>query len=268
MCKVLVFSKNRPMQLHVYLDSLFMWCDPHGIQNSDISILYFNEPPFDYDNVIKTYPNINWIHEDDFNYQVRKWVEECEDEFVMFGCDDVIFTHVFSLDMAERVLKNNQDIFGFSLRLGKNIKGFPEDAVEDHYFYHWNWESYVIDDFHYPWELDCTIYRTSDVKDMINRYQRVFINPNYFEEFVVFDWDYYIKRPKLACFESSKALVLTINRVQDTHLNYYDDNCPSLEQLNDMYEDGYRIKFFGLPDNNAIHVGADYLKLIKFKESK
>lgn len=269
MCKVLVFSKNRPMQLYAYLGSFFLNSYSQEKQAPNISVLYFNEPPFDYSDVIKTYP-VNWIHENNFNYQVRKWIEDCEDEFVMFGCDDVIFRKPFSLDTIEHILKEHNDIFGFSLRLGKNINGFPEDVAECNLncfwnWYYWNWNSFEIDDFHYPWELDCTVYRTSDVKDMINKYQRPFINPNYFEEFVTFDWDYYIKRPKLACFEYSKAFVLTINRVQDTHPNYYDDNCPSLEQLNDMYQQGYRIKAFALPSNDRIHVGSEYLKLLDFR---
>ena len=261
MCKVLVFSKNRPMQLHAYLESLIINCYPPDIMSQQISVLYYNDYPFNYDDVIKAFPLVNWIHEEDFNSQVRDWIKNCEDPFMMFGCDDVIFIHPFGFGMIEWMLKNNQDIFGISLRLGKNIKGFPEDAVKYDYCYCWNWQAFEIDDFHYPWELDCTIYRTSDIRNMINKYQKPFINPNYFEEFVVFDWDYYIKRPKLACLEGySKAIVLTINRVQNTHPNYYDDNCPNLEELNDMYQQGYRIEYHHLPENDVIHVGSDYLK--------
>ena len=266
MCKVLVFSKNRPMQLHAYLESLFIRWDYADSCYSNISVLYHNDPPYDYEQVISAFPNVNWIPETNFNGQLRELIQNCSDEFIMFGCDDVIFVRPFSLNLAELILRENQSIFGFSLRLGQNIQGFPEDIVEDNFFYHWDWKAFELDDFHYPWELDCTVYRTSDVKDMINKYQKPFINPNYFEEFVTFDWDYYIKRPRLACFEISKALVLTINRVQNTHPNYFDDNCPSLEQLNNMYQQGFIIDI-DMPYNNKIHVGSNYLRIIKWAEN-
>lgn len=259
MCKVLVFSKNRPMQLHAYLQSIL---HDNYIKYKDISVLYYNDYPFNYDNVIDEFSEINWIKEYDFDYQLREWILNCTDEFIMFGCDDVVFTHQFNVKYIEYILRTYEDIFGFSLRLGTNIKGFPDDAIKEKKICHWKWDNNKWDDFHYPWELDCTVYRTSDVIDIISKYPDRFINPNYFEEFVALDWNYYIKRPELACYDSiSKAIVITINRVQDTHPNYYDDNCPSLEQLNELYQNGHYmdIRKISKKENDVVHVGAEYL---------
>ena len=131
-----------------------------------------------------------------------------------------------------------------SIRLGRNLDGCPSDYEIRDKFCVWNWQSNKLDNFHYPWELDCTVYRACDVKDIMNKCNLDFENPNYFEEFVELAPTTYIHRGKLACYnEKGKAIVITINRVQDTHCNPVDDSIQTdPETLSYLYnEKNYRL---------------------------
>ncbi len=57
MPSIIVFSKDRPMQLHGYLESLLYFSDA---QESDITVLYFEVNGIDYSRVIKAFPSVNW----------------------------------------------------------------------------------------------------------------------------------------------------------------------------------------------------------------
>lgn len=263
MCRVLVFSKDRPMQLHGYLESLSIFSD---IPLDKISVLYCHKDNIAYDKVKKSFPQVNWIEEVSFENQVKEWINLNEDDLVMFGCDDVLFKSNFKVEEIATFLKENDDIFGFSIRLGKNILGFPSDAERRGKFYAWKWVAEVPDNFHYPWELDCTIYRTSDVKEILNKCPIKIKNPNYLEEFVELAPEKYIRKEKMACYNClGKAIVITVNRVQDTHCNAYDDQLPTdPETLGYLYnEKDYRLDVKAISNlkNNIVHVDSKYFIL-------
>ena len=263
MCRVLVFSKDRPMQLHAYLESLLLFSD---IQEENISVLYCNKDNISYKRVKSSFRRVDWISEIEFGRQVREWIENNQDEYIMFGCDDVVFKDFFHISEIERFLKNNDDIFGLSIRLGRNLDGCPSDYEIRDKFCVWNWQSNKLDNFHYPWELDCTVYRACDVKDIINKCNLNFENPNYFEEFVELAPTTYIHREKLACYnEKGKAIVITINRVQDTHCNPVDDSIQTdPETLSYLYnEKNYRldVKKISKKRNKTVHVNSSFFIL-------
>lgn len=268
--EILVFSKNRPMQLHGYLESLLRFSE---IDPAKISVLYTHSDNVPYNKVIYNFPEINWIQEIDFDDQLRDWVNTVNDEYVMFGCDDVVFKNRFNIEEIEDFLSDYSNIFGFSLRLGTNITGFPENAdlirryknntIRQYWI--WNWKSDEIDDFHYPWELDCTIYRIEDVKSIVNYYfMQPIINPNDFEDIgnrfkLPFKWS-------LSCYNCpSQAFVITVNRVQETHLNPVDERYQTdVELLSHLYNDKnytMNINKISAKGNTEVHVNADYLIL-------
>ena len=248
------------MQLHGYLESLFKYSDA-----ADVTVLLKSIYP--YKKVREAFPQVNFIVEYNFGRQLREFIESTTD-FIMFGCDDVVFTDDLCLKEACEYLGQTDDVFGFSLRLGDNIKGLPEHEVNEN-VYSWNWNG-PVDDYHYPWEMDCTIYRASDVKELIRNINHPIINPNYLEDEYAVHTEA-ILRPKLACFSGKgKGIVITVNRCVETHNNpvFGNDNT-DLDSLYRMYEEGYLMDIEKISEleTDKIHVGDKYF-ILKKAENK
>lgn len=268
MPSILVFSKDRPMQLHAYLESLFLFSDVHA---RDVIILLRETPDIDYSRVVSAFPSVRWIKEQNFHSDLVGAINASED-YIMFGCDDVVFTGAFNLDFAKNILSENNDIFGFSFRLGNNIQPQPKNLSDSHEYRKWCWFEAKELHYNYPWELDCTLYRKLDIQQMLNIYGASVKSPNYFESDFAIDIKKYIFRPNLACHnERSKALVITVNAVQDTHQNGFDDIKPTdIHRLNNLYNkknNKLDIKAISEMENPTIHVGSEYFLLQNYDEN-
>jgi len=217
---IIVFSKERPIQLHAYIESLLYFSDA---KQYNITILYRKSSVCDYSKVIKIFPLINWIVENKFYDNLLKFINNAND-FLMFGCDDVVFKNRFKLVYAKEILLKNEQIFGFSFRLGKNIRPLPKNASKSKNVIEWCWKNTNSPHYNYPWELDCTLYRKVDVLQMLEATNEIIYNPNYLESVFADNSSRYINRSNLACMNSkSQAIVITVNRVQDSHINPIDD---------------------------------------------
>lgn len=259
MFSIIIFSKDRPLQLHAYLESILMFSDA---KQEQISVIYKETPNIDYARTIKTFPNVKWHSENNFYEDLSEQIDEAND-FIMFGCDDVVFTNNFSLSQSISILQSNNDVFGVSIRLGKNILTFPYSAANVDNYYIWPWAN-EKSHYGYPWELCCTLYRKSDIREMLKKYSKAIKSPNYFEEIFASN-NQYIKKPFLACFEKSSAIVITVNRVQDTHPNAIDTSLKTdIYTLNEIYKNNkLDVKTIAKIPNNEIHVGAEYFILEK-----
>lgn len=262
MSSVIVFSKDRPMQLHAYLESL-IWAS--GCQEEQIYVLYREEEPICYDKVKSYFPYVHWVAEKCFVKQLQEIITAA-DEYVMFGCDDVLFMDYFDLYETEQYLAGHSDIFGFSLRLGKNIQPMPKNLKRDEMYCIWDWTE-ATGHYGYPWELDCTLYRKEDVLQIIEKTgQENIKSPNYFESIPEENPGDFIHRKQLAAYyDRSKAIVVTVNRVQETHLNEVDSS-----QITDVlslfiqyhYEDRILdLKKIRQYKYKRVHVGSEYFQL-------
>lgn len=268
MPSIIVFSKDRPMQLHAYLESLLSFSDAHA---KDVTILFRQNPDIDYRRVITSFPNVNWVKEKDFHFDLVSAINAADD-YIMFGCDDVVFTGSFSLDRAKSVLSGNEDIFGFSFRLGNNIQPQPKNISDFKEYRKWRWLGAAEPHYNYPWELDCTLYRKSDIQQMLHAYEANIRSPNYFEGDFAVDATKYINRPNLACLNQiSKGVVITVNVVQDTHQNSFDNNkrtdIYTLDNLYNKKNNKLDIKAISEVGNQAIHVGSEYFLLQNYDAS-
>lgn len=268
MPNIIVFSKDRPMQLHGYLESLLLFSD---VEEGDIAVLFNETPQIDYERVISSFPNVKWVKEKSFHADLVNMIEASND-YIMFGCDDVVFTSPFSLSLAKDILKKNDDIFGFSLRLGSNIQPAPEDLLVITQYLKWNWQTTTALHYNYPWELDCTLYRKSDIQGMLASFGNTIKSPNYFEGDFAIEPKKYISRPYLSCFNGeSKAIVITVNAVQDTHLNGFDNKKStdifSLCNLYNVRQNKLDIKAIAKIKNNQIHVGSNFFLLEKYDKN-
>jgi hypothetical protein len=268
MSTIIVFSKDRPMQLHAYLESLLLFSD---VEEGDLAILFNRTPQIDYEKVVSTFPNVKWVEEKSFHVDLTNMINASND-CIMFGCDDVVFTAPFSLNVAKDVLKKSDDIFGFSLRLGVNIQPAPKDLLVSTQYLKWNWQTTTVLHYNYPWELDCTLYRKADIQSMLASFGNAIKSPNYFEGDFAKEPKKYISRPYLACFNgASKAIVITVNAVQDTHPNGFDNKKPtdifSLCNLYNIRHNKLDIKAIAKIKNHQIHVGSNFFLLEKYDKN-
>lgn len=261
---IIVFSKGRPMQLHAYLESLLKFSDA---QQEQITILYCETENIRYEKVMSAFSKVNWIVEKSFEKNLKEAVSTAN-EYIMFGCDDVVFTNEFSLQKASEYLEKNQQAFGFSMRLGANIMPKPQNLSRDTDIFEWKWNCQE-QHYNYPWELDCTLYRKSDIEQMIQEEENPIKNPNFFEAMITPEQrEKRIPRANMACNkECGCAIVITVNRVQDTHQNGFDDSMlTDIYSLDKQYNDADNtldIEKISQMPNNVIHVGAEYFILRK-----
>lgn len=261
---IIVFSKGRPMQMHAYLESLLKFSD--AAQES-ITVLYCETENIRYEKLMKHFPDVKWIKENNFEADLKKIISDAG-KYIMFGCDDVVFTRKFSLNKAVKYLEEHSLVFGYSIRLGENIQPVPQNLSEDTEVLEWKWDC-ENQHYNYPWELDCTLYRKEDVMRMTEEEKNPIKNPNYYEAMIRPDnRKQRITRPNMACNKKSGcAVVITVNRVQDTHQNGFDDSMLtdiySLDRLYNDEDNTLDIERISSLDNSMIHVGAEYFLLRK-----
>ena len=261
---IIVFSKGRPMQLHAYLESLFLFSD--ATQNM-VTVLYCETENIRYEKLMQSFGQVKWVKESKFENDLKEIITGAG-EYIMFGCDDVVFTHKFSLEKASDYLRDNEQVFGYSMRLGEIIKPVPENLSSDDAVLEWKWDC-PYQHYNYPWELDCTLYRREDVVRMTMEEETAIKNPNYYEAMITPDnRKERIIRPNMASNrQSGCAVVITVNRVQETHQNGFDDSMlTDIYSLDRLYNDEGNtldIERIALIDNSMIHVGAEYFILRK-----
>lgn len=272
MLSIIVFSKDRPLQLQSYLESLLYYSD---IQQNCIYVLYKATGYISYQTLISQYPNVNWIPENSFYSDLLNILNQAGN-YILWGCDDVFYKSSFNVNTCIKALCNNEDLFGFSLRLGRNIQPNPErELIDESSYLIWDWTKLYLPhslypqevwDWGYPWEVSGTIYRKSDIIDFLKVVDEP-RNPNYLEGDLanVFRYSRALQTKKyFACFPLSKCLTLTVNRVQETHPNPFDaakDTTPT--RLYNYFVQGYKLNWSKYKDCNnlVIQVGSEYFEL-------
>lgn len=258
---IIVFSKGRPLQLHAYLESLFRFSD--AVQEM-VTVLYCETEGIRYEKLMQRFPQVSWVKENKFESDLKQLVSAAG-AYIMFGCDDVVFTGKFCLKKAGRYLQEHDQVFGYSMRLGENIQPVPQNCAADDTVIEWSWDC-SCQHYNYPWELDCTLYRREDVIQMTMEEETAIKNPNYYEAMITPDnRAQRIRRPHMACGRQGCAVVITVNRVQETHQNGFDDSMlTDIHSLDRLYNDEGNtldIEKIASMDNHAIHVGAEYFLL-------
>lgn len=261
---IIVFSKGRSLQLHAYLESLFLFSDA---TQKMVTVLYSETANIRYEKLIQCFPQVTWIKEEQFEKDLKRLITDAG-EYIMFGCDDVVFTGKFCLTEAAFYLMNNPKVFGYSMRLGDNIVPRPQNLSAQEGVFAWKWNC-EYQHYNYPWELDCTLYRKEDVFKLTIEEENAIKNPNYYEAMLTPDnREKRIARPHMACNAGiSCAIVITVNRVQDTHQNGFDDSMLtdiySLDRLYNDEDNTLDIEKIATMGNHVIHVGAEYFILRK-----
>lgn len=170
MISLAVFSKNRPMQLHAFLESL-----DNAPYITDYTVIYtYDNDVFKsgYEELIKSHHNVRFIKEEDN----REWwketilsVVEGFNEYFCWATDDSLFYHKAELtDEKLNWVFNQKGAVSLNLRVGENIKWqnhwyaekTPEIEVLDRFEDLMIWDAEPLgtqNDFGRVWQNDASI---------------------------------------------------------------------------------------------------------------
>jgi len=271
--KLIIFSKNRALQLFTLLSSL----DKNSTIFKDIYILYkFTNEEYKqgYDKLkTQTYENIDkdksiYFYEENeegFKSNLNELLQLNREKYdhICFMVDDQI--------MYQKLENENEifdlitdDVFCFSLRLGLNIKYrhltdkyfnlLNYEESDNGKFIKWNWrEQGQQSDFGYFFSVDSHIFKYKDIEKLIKPLN--YNNPNTFEASMHLQYNF----PKnyMCSYNNSKTVSLPINRVNDVFLNRFGVKVNITEkELNDRFLNGEIIDYENMQyeNINACHV--------------
>ena len=285
--QAIVFSKDRPLQLHAALASLALHAT--DADSFPIHVLWRAS----HDSYARGYAQvaeelrgqlrINWLEETNFKTdllailqapQSKSRIQRIRDfvllrrpllrtDHLLFLVDDALFIRSFCLQEATDALDNHPDAIGFSLRVGSNTttcysmkckQPLPEFASAFPGL-RFQWPGQV-GDFGYPLEVSSSVYRCSDLIPLLRSLP--YNNPNRLEQALSATSRLFARRlPALLCFEQSVAFCAPVNKVQSIINNRSGvKEGYSSEALNALFLDGYRINVSALSEfiPSAAHV--------------
>lgn len=278
---IIVFSKNRAMQLDLCLRSL----KTHFVDYTNharVSVIYDATDDDDflrgYEKTKERHPEVNYIQQtifpadsfrDDTLTAVGNSEHDSANTYTMFLVDDVVFKDNFSLtDEPFRLLANNDQMLALSLRLHKkasycyalnqNMK-LPQftRSVKDKFFV---WKYHGCEgDWGYGMSVDGNVYNTKFMSWLLSRLN--FNNPNSLEAAMNSPVASRGIRPMfLSCYDGpGKLLNVPANRVQETFQNRHESSHDPKE-LNKRYLDGEQISLKNISgiDNFSVHYPIDF----------
>lgn len=218
MINAIIFSKDRAAQLRLLLYSIQKNV-PHAFK---LNVIYkYSNDSFKegYEKVRGEFGGLcNFVEQtSDFKQDVINLLSS-DSQFSCFFTDDDIIYRQFDVNRVLDIMKGDDDVFCFSLRLGINtkfcytmnspnvLKNYEDlsDVIK------WQWNVHYLD-FGYPLSVDGHIFRTKEMSKLTKNV--AFSNPNTYEAALqVFE---NFPREKMASFKES-VLVNTPNNIVNT----------------------------------------------------
>lgn len=242
MLNIIVFSKNRGMQLELFLRSMKFYFKEFSQHKINILYNYTNEEfKKGYEKLFKIHndENINYIKETQtFKSHILNLLD-IKNPYTVFFVDDVVFKNSFTLNSKEfKLFTLKDEILALSLRLHPNLTYcYPANIkmVPPHFENNLSFKWYGLKgDYGYPMSLDGHFFRTNDIVSIAKILN--FNNPNSFESMLS---AFPLNRLKMICYEESIIINNPINKVQNYNNNIHGD-IPA-EFLNEKFLEGYII---------------------------
>jgi len=281
MIEVIVFSHRRQLQLHAYLESLI-----HFVRTSEIHVIYPKENHYVpvWANFQASSSNIQFQAElDGFDATLRAVLKSVKTRYVMFGCDDVTWTHPVAIQTICEAI--TPDVLGFSLKLSDHIR--PKNHPPAPMARKWNWADRAgtktephVHLWGYPFELIGTVYRTSDVVDLLDQLPNNSVangkaseleGPNHFEQQGCALWrigkDKHNMRERRHCMlrnENASCICQSVNVVQSRTSSHQGTKEEEPDILEQKYQKGWRLDWKAAIDtrHHEVWTGVnDYWKL-------
>ena len=233
---LIVFSKDRPLQLHGMLTSVFR----HWRGAYRVTVLARTEGPYfsAYEDVWREFRDrdVVLLTETDFPEDLSAALAMNGETtpYACFGCDDVVYTLALDVSRVADTLRVNHGLLGYSLRLGLHTQAdmfgreMPRPAgafspLSEHGGGVWDVAGPgATGDWAYPWEVLGTVYRWGFVRRLVSLLARdnQAGNPSLLEHNGAQRWrEAADGRSLLACGATARLVVPTVNVVQSVFGN-------------------------------------------------
>ena len=249
----IVFSKDRAIQLHAFLESYFC-----KIENASLVVVLYKASSIghieSYEEIKLLYKNneVQFVEETSFKKQLIKIVEESHAKRVVFYVDDMIFTHVFDysklymIDTYKNIISftRGKDLT-FSTVLDKELS-LPSFKYEND-FLSFDWkEVKEFSDWTYPLGVSGYMYGRDEILQMLKIIS--FKAPNSLESEMQ-KFIYLFEKRRGLCAENTIAVCVHDNLTQTEITNKTLGNF-TIEELLQFWSVGKRIdvnKFYNKP---------------------
>jgi len=170
----IVFSKNRPLQLEAYLESLYRHFPREVIQTYIIyKVELFDEQ---YEMLFGKFSDCVIIKESDFHSDFLEILSRVNTKYILFGIDDVVYFDSVDFNVIDETFcEHAEDILGFSLRFSPEAEFLKDSGdtitnvtVAGQKVFRLDWKNGRSPHSRYPFELCSTVYTTDLVKRVIN----------------------------------------------------------------------------------------------------
>lgn len=285
--QAIIFSKDRPLQLHATLASFALHAsDAAQVPLNVLCKASSKDYARGYAQVAEDLTGrlqVNWVQETDFKADLLAVIHEPKSasrrrrlldqltfrhhrlrtDHLLFLVDDNLFIRPFCLKEITDTLNTRTDAIGFSLRVGRNTTSCysmqceqplpPFQSAPPGLCFPWSGQ---VGDFGYPLEVSSSVYRSADLIPLLRSLP--YNNPNRLEQALSATSGLFARRlPSLLCFEHSVAFCAPVNKVQsilDNRSGAQEEY--SSEALNALFLDGYRINVSALSEfvPGAAHV--------------
>ena len=253
-CLVLVFSRDRALQLDATLRSFLSHCQDSATVH--IRVLYTTTDEShakQYRSLEQDYAphtGIQFVREQIFRSDVLALLALFD--HVLFLVDDNIFVRNFTIQEGMSVLSTESSVLSVSLRLGRNTTYcYPLDSQQalppfstissaNTELLKFRWVE-AQHDFNYPLEVSSSLYRTDDLYDVMSSLS--FSNPNSLEgQLAEQKGQFSLSAPDLVCYGYSVTFCNPLNMVQIECVNRAaTDPQVTSAGLAEKFRKGYRV---------------------------
>jgi len=240
----IVFSKNRPAQLELFLRTFSKYTNNMFRLNIlyDCDTIYNNS----YQILIKEYYNFNWIKQNNFKQDLLNNIKE---KYCCFFVDDDVWIN----NLTENLELDNNTVC-ISLRMHPNISycysanfNTGKNIIQNN---KWEWKG-KSGDWGYPMSLDGHVFMSEDILPILNKLN--YNNPNSLEYILSCNP---INKNYMYCFEKPKIINIPYNRVQNVFINRSQNK--DVLEMNDLFLEGLRLEEPILTNFNSPHVEYEF----------
>jgi hypothetical protein len=249
-CEIIIFSKDRAMQLHSLLSSYFYFVS----NTAPLYILYTcssAEHQKSYDDLIHLFKdrNVNFVKETNFKLQLISLLSNIKTFKMFFMTDDALF--IDELDLEDFTKFNTQHTvpslskgydltYCFAFNRKQELPDFlTVQSLEPHKMI-WEWNLAVESpDWAYPLSVDGSLFTTTEILKIIK--QTDFKAPNSLESNLQEYLPLFINRYGI-CYEKVKYVNVPCNIVQQEWINH-STNAMDGGFLLEKWNEGKRIYF-------------------------
>lgn len=258
MIDAMIFSRNRPMQLHCLLSSIKKYTN---LEPKNIHVLHRYDDKYveGLELLKKLHTNVNFIQEVDFEKQVKFYLKSGS-RFCTFFVDDMIVKDEVNFNIPCNILEQNPSVLTFSLRLGTHLTHcYPVNSYQivpdgninsSLQVFMWNYRTGHLD-WGYPFSVDAHIFRREQLSTWsLNLSYR---NPNKFEEALQTIQHNCVIPDVCCCYINSKVVNIPANRVQNEIMNRNEEG--SVEEAYESWISGDEMNFESLRGvlNSSVH---------------